>query len=102
MVGGFCPRPWKNAFPHSLAPHLTLVKGSTPGLAGRLAFRHRFPPWIQVRPDLGVAPVCVSAKLQPTVDIRKRGLVDHEYRHWLRQIASGGAARRDRLIDRID
>jgi hypothetical protein len=84
------------------APHLTLVKGSAPALAARLSFRHRSPLRIQVVPDLGVTPVYIPAKLQPAIAIREGGLVHHEYRHGLRQSASGGAARRDRLIDRID
>src|SRR3954470_5491456 len=78
------------------------MRYSAPTLARRLAFRHRLPHWMQVRPDLGVAVVYVGTKLQCAIAIDKRGLVNHECRHVRRQIASGGAARRDRLIDRFD
>jgi len=66
------------------------------------AGRHRLPHRMQVRPDRGVPVVDIGAKLQIAVGFRKRGLVDHEYRYGSRQIASGGAARRDRLTDRVD
>ena len=89
---------------HGEGRHLQQLtqRASAPRSPQRLAFRHRLPPRIEVRPDLGVAVVYIGAKLHRAVAIYIRGLVDHEYRHGRRQIASVGAARRDRLIDRVD
>src|SRR5580693_9769827 len=90
------------ADPNRLCPVRPPRLRSAPALAGRAAFSHRLPLRIQVLPDLDVASVYIRAKLQPAIDIRECSLVHHEYRHGLWQIASGGAARRDRLIDCVD
>ena len=83
-------RTWRSAVPRSkrLLRHPRLLHGA--------------PLRAEVLPDRRVSAVDIAAKLQLAISVCERGLIDHENRHRLRQIAQGGVSGRDLPIDCFD